>query len=65
MEKGKVRSRIKIYLRISLSRMVVARGQRVEEMLVTGHKLPVVRGVSSEDIKCSIVTVVTTSVSYT
>ena len=45
--------------------MVVARGQRVEEMLVTGHKLPVVRGVSSEDIKCSIVTVVTTSVSYT
>lgn len=42
---------------------MVARGQRVEEMLVTGHKLPVVRGMSSEDQMYSIVTAVTTSVS--
>ena len=42
---------------------MVARDQRVEEMLVTGHKLPVVRGMSSEDLMYSIVITVTTSMS--
>ena len=37
LEKGEVRSRIKIYLRISMSRMVVSIGQSIEEMLVTEH----------------------------
>ena len=37
LEKGEVRSRIKIYLRISMRRLVVSMGQSMEEMLVTEH----------------------------
>ena len=37
---------------------MVAREQRVEEMLVAGHKLLVIRGMISKDLMYSIVTTV-------
>lgn len=47
------------------SRMILARVQRMEEMLIKGFKLLVRRLISSKDIVHSMVTIVNNTISYT
>lgn len=47
------------------SRMILARVQRMEEMLIKGFKLLVRRLISSKDIAHSMVTIVNNTISYT
>lgn len=46
------------------SRMILARVQRMEEMLIKGFKLLVRRLISSKDIVHSMVTIVNNTISY-
>lgn len=47
------------------SRMILARVQRMEEMLIKGFKLLVRRLISSKNIAHSMVTIVNNTISYT